>query len=65
MAKCSEVPYLDDFGVRLGSLNDTNNENWNDYETKNYVFRGPNEREIHKANPMFFKIPFESYLING
>ena len=61
------MPYLDDFGIRLGSLNDTEpkNETLDEDETYNILFRGAHEVERHKAKPMFFKIPFESYLING
>ena len=67
MANCSEVPYLDDFGIRLGSLNDTEpeDETLDEDETDNIRFRGAHEVERHKAKPMFFKIPFESYLLPG
>lgn len=67
MSPCSEVPYLSDFGIRLGSLNDTEpkNETLDQDETENILHRGPYEVERRKAKPEFFKIPFESYLING
>ena len=67
MSPCSEVPYLSDFGIRLGSLNDTEpkNETLDQDETENILHRGPYEVERRKSHPEFFKIPFESYLING
>jgi hypothetical protein len=65
MSPCSEVPYLSDFGIKLGSLNDTNQDSQDDDEMYNILYRGKSEVERHKAKPMFFKIPFESYLING
>lgn len=64
---CSGVPYLDDFGIKLGSLNDTlpSDETEDQDETDNIHFRGAHEVERRKSKPMFFKIPFESYLIDG
>lgn len=64
---CNKVPYLDDFGVKLGSLNDTlpSNETVDQDFTENILFRGAREVERYNSQPMFFKIPFESYLIDG
>ena len=67
MMPCTEVPTLYDFGIRLGSLNDTlpANETEDQDMTENILFRGKSEVERHKAEPQFFRIPFESYLLPG
>lgn len=64
---CKDVPYLEDFGIVLGSLNDTlkSDVTQAEDETVNIRYRGSHEIERHKAAPQFFKIPFESYLANG
>jgi hypothetical protein len=56
---------LSDFAIRLGSLNDTNKESEDVDETENIIYRGASEVERHSAKPMFFKIPYESYLLSG
>jgi len=73
MSKCSEISVLQDFGLRLGSLNDTESRSESqaddaeaDYDERyNMLHRGPDEIEYHKQKAQFLKIPFESYLIPG
>ena len=55
--ECKDIKQLQEFGIKLGSLNETS-------ETEDIIHRGPS-KEIHKSSPMYFKIPVESYLIPG
>ena len=75
---CSEISGLEDFGLRLGSLNQTHrvhdfdNGEFQDSDSTGQrqskakeIHRGPSEVEVHDSPPMFFKIPYQSYLIPG
>jgi len=56
MSKCSEISVLQDFGLRLGSLNDTDlgsvsqagDAEADTDERYNMLHRGPDEIEYHK-----------------
>ena len=76
---CSEVKELKDFGLKLGSLNDTlmmehktkeslsMKEKWKQQKRhqNETIRKGLDQVEIHKAQPVYMKIPKESYLIDG
>ena len=61
MSKCSEIISLKDFGLKIGSLNDTQKEqdmDKVDLDNDNEIHRGSGEVEIEQSKPMFFKIPY-------
>ena len=64
---CSQVYGLRDFGIKLGSRNDTTDEGetLDEEETENILHRGPRETIYNEWREMYFRIPFESYLISG
>jgi hypothetical protein len=68
---CSRVKGLKDFGLRIGSLNDTLKNSGPEItgEAKNdgpkELRRGASGVELHESKPMFFRIPYQSYLIPG
>ena len=65
---CSEVEDLPDLGLKLGSLNDTlkdDGESEDEEETDNVLRRGPKETIYYEWRPMYFKLPYQSYLIPG
>ena len=55
--RCDSITQLQDFGIKLGSLNET-------AESEDIIHRG-SIKEVHKSAPMYFKIPVGSYLIPG
>lgn len=73
MSACSKIRYLKDFGLRLGSLRDTHDhqdgrseeDHHDDDLRQNIVHRGAREVEYHKQDPQFFRIPYQSYLVDG
>lgn len=68
LSPCSKVKNLQDFGIKLGSLNDTDanlGESIDQEETDDIIHRGPYETVYNEWRPMYFRIPYESYLIPG
>lgn len=66
--KCSEVKDLPDFGFKLGSYYDIvkdPDETEDAEETDNVLRRGPSETIYSEWRPMYFRLPYESYLIPG
>lgn len=67
---CDKISTLKDFGLRLGSLNDTLNTDLGrrgrrDHDDGETINKLDGTKEIHESHPMFFKIPTSSYLIPG
>jgi hypothetical protein len=70
--ECSKVTELKDFGIRLGSLNDTKpgdgsrkNRRRRNNDDDNIISKLDGTKEIHESHPQYFKIPTTSYLIPG
>lgn len=64
---CDKITTLKDFGLRLGSLNDSQPEDTPHKKGKDdeVINKLDGTKEIHESHPMFFKIPTSSYLIPG
>lgn len=63
---CNEVSGLKDFGILLGSADDIAFDvSDRAAETYNTLRRGPREIIYREWRGMYFRLPFESYMING
>ena len=64
--RCEEVSGLKDFGILLGSAADIAFDVSDAAaETYNTLRRGPREIIYNEWRGMYFRLPFESYMING